>query len=1034
MMIVDLPKLKRFRKLIGLFALLFFLAPATLLAQNKTITGKVTDASGKPLPNVSVIIKGTNTGTSTAADGTYTLNAGPDAKLIEFSSLGFETQAFTIGNKTKFSPSLVSSTKVLEEVVVTGINRVKKSQFAGAASKIDSKEIESKPVASFDQLLQGRAPGVLSLTGSGQPGEPSAIIIRGQNSISGGSTPLYIVDGIPVEAGVFQGLNTNDFASINVLRDAATQALYGSRGSAGVIVVTTKRGAAGRFKLGYSVQLGAKDKPDFSFRPMNTKELLQSQKDYGIITQDNNNALIPGWYYSSENPRVSALSPDGQAEAAHLLDSISKINTNWYDQFFRRGTFSNHELTFSGGSDKTRFYSSVGYYREQGIINPSDLKRATFRNNVDFSDDRFTLSVSSNIGYTKRNYDPNFPGFISQFNSFLIPSVEAPYSTVYNPDGTYAAGNSTSDIGGSKYVAAQFLDIKSKDKTYNDQLKATIGVGLSYKIAPYLTASLNASADFRETQNSAYNSREAFIRQEGPGQDPRTTSGSQVEDLNRFLTTDIRPGLTFSKTLKEKHELEVSAFGEYIQENAKALTLTGYGIDPRTPNTPGVIEQGNAANQLFAVVGGEKSTTVLVSGLLLARYTYKGKYTLTGSYRKDGSSYLPLANRWTGFYSIGGIWDVTKESFARNNRTLNSLRIKASYGGSGNANNFPANYFYQSTYANGTYSGLTTQVVNTPGNPDAKWETTYTLNFGIDFELFNRRLYGDVNVYDKRTKDLYVDRRIAAEGGGFTIPVNAGELQNKGFEWNINADVIRKKDITVTLFANGGYNKNKLLNLGGEQPYTFGTSYLQVGLPLGTQYTVEWGGVDAATGQPLYYTKDGQLTNVYNASDKVAKFGTWEAPWKGGFGTTIRFKDIEISALFSWQRGAVKSDNLEYFTENPVGFLATGYNQSASLNFWKKPGDVASTPSPLYGTNFSSKLLHDASFLRFRDLTLAYNFPKSLLRGSKFVSNARFYIQATNLFMWTHWRGMDAEAGAVNINLGEFPNPRAITAGLNLTF
>ncbi len=1034
-MIVVLPKLKSIQKTFFCIAIMLAFIPNAVFSQTKNISGKVTDATGKPLSNVSVLIKGTTTGTTTANDGTYSINAGTNAKQIEFSSLGFETQTFNINGKTKFSPSLVASTKVLEEVVVTGIGRIKKSQFAGAGSKINAKEIEDKPVGSFDQLLQGRAPGVLALTGSGQPGEPSAIIIRGQNSISGGSTPLYIVDGIPVEASVFQGLNTNDFASIDVLRDAATQAMYGSRGSAGVIVVTTKRGTAGRFKIGYSTQQGVKSKPDFALTPMNTQQLLQAQHDYGKITQDNTNTLIPGWYYSPDNPRYTALSPDGQAEATHLLDSISSINTHWFDEFFRRGNFSNHELTFSGGTEKTRFYSSLAYYKEQGIVNPSDMKRVTLRNNIDFSDDRFTFGITSNIGYTKRNFESNYPGFI--FNSFLTPAIQAPYSLVRNPDGSLAVGSDPSDIATSKYTAAQMLDIKAKDKTYSDQAKITLGVNLAYKISSNLTASIFASEDFRETQNSAYNNPDAFIRTDPnnpPSLPPTTRSGSQSEDLNRFLTSDIRPSLTFSKTFNEKHDLEITALGEYIQENAKAISFTGYGIDPRTPNTPGVIQQGNAANSLFAVVGGGKSTTVLVSGLALARYTYRNKLTFTASYRKDGSSYLPLDNRWTGFYSVGSIWDITKEKFASNSKFLNTLRIKASYGGSGNANNFPRNYFYQSTYQNGTYAGLPTQVVDEPGNPDAKWETTYTLNVGVDFEMLNRKLYGDINVYNKTTKDLYIDRQLSAEAGGFTIPVNAGKLQNRGIEWNVNADIIRKRDWLVTVFATGSYNKNKLLSIGGEAPYGIGTSFLEVGLPLGSNYTVGWGGVDAATGQPLYYDKDGKLTNVYSTDNSVAKFGTWEAPWKGGFGTNIKFKAIELSVLFSWQQGATKSDNLEYFTENPNGFLAGGYNQSASLNFWQKPGDVVSTPSPNYTVSFSSKLLHDASFVRFRDLTLAYTFPKSLLGGSKFISNAKFYVEATNLFIWTKWRGLDPEAGAVNINLGEYPNPRAITAGLNLTF
>lgn len=1034
-----LPKLKCVQKIFFCIAIMLAFLPMTLLAQTKTIAGKVTDATGSALSNVSVVAKGAAIGTSTLSDGSFSIAVPVSVKELEFSIVGFEPQSISIGNRSRITVAMAAAgSKVLDEVVLTGIVNVKKSQFIGAANKITSKGLVNKPVGSFDQLLQGAAPGLLALTGSGQPGTASGVIIRGQSSISGGTDPLYIVDGIPVETGVFQGLNPNDFASVEILRDAATQAMYGSRGSGGVIVITTKRGSAGKFKLSYSFQAGVKDKPEFAFRPMNTTELLKAQHDYGKIVQGaaNANNLIPGWYYAKDNPRYAALSADGQAEADHLLDSISKINTNWYDQFFRRGSFTNNELSFSGGTGKARFYSSLGYYKEQGIIKPSDMKRISVRNNIDFSDDKFSFSVSSNMSYVKRNYDPAYPGFISNFNSFLIPSVQVPYAKVYNTDGTFAAGG-LGDINGSKYVAAQFLDIKSKDKSYNDQLKMTTGFNLSYKLSKYVTASVATSVDFRETQTSLYESREAFIRKAENGQtNPRTLAGAQTEVLARFITSDIRPGLAFNKTFKDKHEIDVSAFGEYIQENSKAIGFKGYGIDPRTPNTSGVVVPGNSSNQLYSSVpagNNGKTQNALVSGFGLARYTYANRYTISGSYRRDGSSKLPRDNRWVGFYSIGGVWDIGKEKFLQSSKVIDVLRLRISYGGSGNANNFPSDYYYQSTYGTGSYSGLTTQVVATPGNNNAKWETTYTLNIGTDFELLHRRIYGDVNVYDKRTKDLYVDRQISAEHGGYTIPVNAGELQNRGFEWNINADIIKNKNLVVTLFANGAYNKNKLLSIGGETPYQAGTSFLEVGLPLGSHYAVKWAGVDAATGQPLYYTKDGKLT--LDPTDLVTDFGTWEAPWKGGFGTNIHFRNIDLSVLFSWQRGANKVDNLQFFTENPAGFLSQGFNQSADLNFWKQPGDVASTPSPNYTVSGGvSNNIHDASFLRLRDVNLSYTFPRSLMNGSKFITAAKFYVQCTNLFIWTRWKGMDPEAGAVNINLGEFPNPRSITAGLNLTF
>lgn len=1014
------------RKLLALVAAFAFFS-LNVWAQ-RTLTGKVTDENGAPLSNVSVVVKGTSTGTVTKTDGTFSLSVPAGARELEISSLGFAAQTIAIGSGSNYNVSLVSSTKDLNEVVVTGITRVRRSQFAGAASKIDSRVITDRPVGSFDQILQGRAPGVLSLTGSGQPGTGSTIIIRGTGSVQGGTGPLYVVDGIPVEAGVFQALNPNDFASIDVLRDAATAALYGSRGSAGVIVVTTKRGTGGKMKLSYSGQMGIKSKPDFAFRPMTTAELLKAQEQYGAIVggASNNNSLLTGWYLSKNNPRYATLNATQQAAADRALDSISQINTNWEDYFFRPGNFSNHQITLSGGTGKTRIFSSLGLYNEEGVTDRTDMKRITLRNNVDYADDKLTFSFSSNLGYVKRNFQQSTQTN-GTTNPFLATNIALPYKKVYNPDGTFAAGAGFPDLGATQ------LDLTYYDRNYNDQIKATVGFTASYNITSNVTAALTSGIDFRETQNTNYGSQLAFSRRVSTSITGR--AGFQTEGLNRILTSNVRPSLTFKKVFAERHDFEVSAIGEYVQENFKSFTLTGFGIDPRTPNTPAAIQVGNAANQLFIQAGGSKYRAAVASGLALMRYTFDGKYTLTGSFRRDGSSKLPDANRWQNFYSVGGIWEMTKENFMDNVRAINVLRLKLSYGSSGNHNNFPSNYLYQATYGTGNYSGLTTQVATYPGYPDAQWETTYLTNLGIDFEILNRRIYGDINLYNKVTKDLFLARTLTAPGGSYTINVNAGELGNKGFEWNINVDVIRNRNLVWTLYTSGGYNKNELLSLGGEEPYESGTSFLKEGLPLGSHYEVKWGGVDAATGQPLYYDLDGKLTTTYAASNAITEFGTWEAPWKGGFGTNLRYKNFEFQALFSWQQGATKVDNLEFFVENPVGFLGTGqFNQSADLKFWTKPGDVVNTPSPLYGVNFSSKLIHDASFLRFRDVTISYTLPETTTSKMKFISNVKFFVQGTNLFIWTKWRGMDPEAGAVNINLSEFPNPRAFTGGLNITF
>lgn len=1010
--------------------ILFLLFSTLSFAQTKTITGKVTDETGNLLTGATVSAIGARGTTTTGALGNFTLSVSSSARQLQVSYIGYNTETVAIGSQTTFTIALTPAVNSLTDVVVTGNARVKKAEYSGAASHISREAIKDKPTGSFDQLLQGQAPGLLALTGSGQPGNSATVILRGQSSVEGGSSPLYILDGIPVEAGVFQGLNPNDFESVDILRDASASAQYGSRGSGGVIVITTRRGTGGPMKLSYNAQFGIKSKPDFAYRPMNTAELLKAQEDYGRVLGITGSATLPGWYYSKNNPRYAALTAAQQAAATAALDSISRINTDWRDYFFRTGPFSNHQVSLSGGTGKTRLYSSLEYYNETGTTPRTDMKRVSLRNNFDYADDKFNFSVSSNLAYVKRNFQQSTTTNSTQ-NPFLVTNITPPYALVYKPDGTYATGN------GASFLGADVLDYTLYDRNYNNQLKANLGITGSYKITPDIVAAVTAGIDFRETQGSIYASRLAYLRT--ISSTITTRAGSQQETLNRFFAPDIRPSITFNKTFAERHKVNVGVYGEYISQFGKTLSLTGYGIDPRTPNTPAAIIQGDTSNKLFAVVTGTKTQNALYSGLVLGSYTFDEKYTINGSYRSDGSSKLAKGYKWQDFYSVGAVWNATKEEFFNAIPEINSLRLRASYGGSGNNDNFPTaygDYGSLATYgANGNYGGLTTLYVTNIGNSFLKWERTYILNLGIDYALFNNRIYGSFELYDKRTKDMFVTKQLPAEAGGYLVLVNGGQLQNKGFEFDVSVDVVKNRNVTWTVNGKGGYNRNKVLNLAGLPSYASGTSLIKVGLPLGTHYEVKWAGVDAATGTPLYYKADGKtITSTYSTDDKVQQFGTWEAPWRGGFGSNLRFMDFNLSVLFTWQHGATKSDNLEYFMENPVGFLAGGYNQSSSLNFWKKPGDIVSTPSPLYGTNFSSKIIHDASFVRFRDITLSYNLPKTVTSSLKFISRAQLYVQGTNLFIWTKWRGMDPEAGVLNINLSEFPNPRAITGGLNITF
>lgn len=1028
------------KKTVFLSAFLFFVLA---VFGQRTVTGKVTDERGNPISSASIQVKGTTVGTVTNADGNYSLTVPADAKELEFSYVGLAPQTIALRSSTSvYSVALIpAAVNNLDEVVVTGFSRAKKSDYAGAASKVVEKEIRNVPIASFDQILQGRVPGMTVLSGDGQPGEAAAVIIRGPTSINGGSTPLYIVDGIPVEGAVFQGINPNDFASVDVLKDATAAALYGSRGAAGVVVATTKRGQAGKMKLGISSQYGIKSKPNFRYDLMNTSQLLQAQEDLGLqlpnstINEWSTFPILPGWQYSRNNPNKmvgGTLVPKTQADFAFgdsQLDSLRAVNVDWNDEFYRNGTFSNNEISFSGGTGKTRLYTNLGYYNEEGINKPSDMKRVTLRTNLDYADDKLTFALSSQIGYVRRNFQSNeLSSFATFVNPFFVPLVTPPYITPRLPNGEYNVGN------GIIYSAPTQLDKTSYDKVYNDHIKGMISMSVNYNFSKSIYAGAVAGVDFRETQNSTYNDPRVYDTYTNT--DVRFSSGLMTEALTRFFQANARGYVGYRKTIKDVHDIDVTVYGEFIKYFSKAFSGTGFGVDPRTPNTLAGITAGNAANQLFQVVTGGKSQSVIESVMGTARYSYLGKYTVTGTYRYDGTSKLPEQNRFQGFYAFGAIWNVSRENFLAGNRLINVLRLKFSYGQSANAENFPYGDFgylpLYNTNAN-LSSGMVGIVPSTPGNPGADWEYTNTTNLGIEFEILKNRLYGDIQLYNKVTNKLFASLSLSATAGPFgSVDVNAGSMYNRGIEYNLNYALIRTRDVTWVVNANGAYNENKVTSLGDVTSFELGTSLISVGKPLGSHYEVKWAGVDASTGAPLYYDKEGKITNVYSPDYKVQEFGTSIPPITGGFGTNVNYKGLELALFFSYAAKTYRNNNLEFFLESP-NFLQQGINQASSLDFWKQPGDVASTQSPLYQNQSSSKLIQDASFLRFRTATLSYTFSPSLLDRLKHFSNIRFYVLGQNLITWSKWKGLDPE-DSNNISLSEYPNPRAITVGLDITF
>ncbi|RYY22138.1 MAG: SusC/RagA family TonB-linked outer membrane protein, partial [Chitinophagaceae bacterium] len=609
------------RKLLLLVVSIIFLS-YQVSAQVKRITGKITDASGSPVSNASIIIKGTNSGTVSGVDGSYALGVGPSAVALIVSAVSLDSVEVLIGNNTTLNVTLTNTNKNLEEVIVTGYSKEKKSQFAGAASKVSGKFIETVPVGSFDQALQGRAPGLLVNSSSGQPGSSATITIRGIQSVTGaGSQPLFIVDGVPVPASDMQTFNPNDFESLTILKDASAAALYGARGALGVVVITTKKGKAGTTNFSYRTQLGVTQAPNAtSFDMMNTAEILQYEEKTKL-------AGTPGWNYSKSNPAYQAATPAVQARYDFLLDSLRRIDTDYGDLLFREGLSQTHEINISGGNDKTRFYLSGGYFDQKGTDLNSRLTRYTTRLNLDHTTEKFSASWNTSLGYSVTNLsEGEFLGNSAR-NSFQMSWRAKPYENPYAADGSLIYGaSSTLNL---KQIGNVLEGIENS-KWRQNQIKINSGVTLAYKILPSLILKNVTGIDVSDNRYQRYINPASYV-----GSLSTFNAGINSEAYGVFASLVNTTSLTFNKKFNDIHDIEVAGFFEGLRQWNKALGFTLYNLDPR------VSETGQGAGSLptgGATVYPQNATSAksgygIRSYFANARYTYNDKYTLTGNVR-----------------------------------------------------------------------------------------------------------------------------------------------------------------------------------------------------------------------------------------------------------------------------------------------------------------------------------------------------------------------------------------------------------------
>ncbi|WP_299012234.1 SusC/RagA family TonB-linked outer membrane protein [uncultured Polaribacter sp.] len=1038
----------------GFLTLLLALVVQISFAQKKTITGKVSDSSGS-LPGVSILLKGSNTGTETDFDGKYSLTAKTGDVLV-FRYLGYKTVERVIGASNTINVTLNEDASVLDEIVVIGYGEQKRETATAAVNFLGAEAVENRPVGSVVTALQGQTPGLNISTANGQPGGNSQILLRGANSLGGNNEPLFIIDDIAVDEDSFQNINPNDIESISILKDASATAIYGNRATGGVIIIKTKRGKFNqKTSISYSGQTGFSFVPEAQFELTNTEQLLNIERDAGVAV---GGGFGNAWVRDKLGITSSGALSD---EEIARISADPSFNTNWQDLLLRTGRFQSHNIAISGGSEKMTTYNSIGYFEQEGITLRSKLERITLRSNTTLKKDKFTLSTNIGIGYSVSD----FPGGIggagttsgSLSNPFIVPFVGKPYLPAFNADG------SRDIIGNPEFAdAAGFLNTP-----FIAQNVAAFDTNRRNEIR--LTGSLQAKYDITENFNVLYNFGIDHINREDFAQQPANSirgfrvnnenaqfQGSQNQAISKDtrMNSDIR--FNYSNTFNDVHNIGALGAVEYLFSQIDGFSFAQTGLLPGLEGSAGFIDgnttedpDGDGVLDYFYIpaVGSFVTNVAQFSVLGKVNYDYDQKFGVDFTFRRDGSSRFLEDIRFGNFFAVGSFVNLTR--IFGNTDFVNDVKLRGSYGTT--ANDRVAGGYYGGLvlpfdlFGNGTgYNGTVSLVPNQLGNRTLTWENTTKTNIGIDFILDNRRLTGSLDVFRNVTNDLFLSAPNTLISGFGAIQGNNGKLQNTGVEAIFNYQLFNTEDFSWSIGANASYLENEILELDGVEPDADGEivfnaaqqSPESVGRSINTFNLVRWAGVNPANGRPLYLDKEGNVTETYNEADRVWTDKSSIPRYQGGFNTDINYKGFFVNAIFNFSADVWRNNGTLGVAEDN-GLIGIANVTTNLLDAWKEPGDITSIPALTTGGTrllLTDRYLEDASFVRLKNLQVGYNIPKAFLDKTPF-SSVRIYGQGENLITWTKWRGFDPEFSPfANSDFFSFPNGRSATIGIDLKF
>lgn len=987
--------------------------PNDTLPSPLQIRGKVTDSTGNGLSGASVSVKGMKKGTTTDGMGQFTIWVKDERAVLTFSMIGYSPKDITAGSKGSIDVTLQAAARDLNDVVVTGYQSKSRRFSAGSNASVNIQALVTQPVASFDQMLQGQAAGVEIKTGSGQPGRGSDVVIRGRGSINGSNDPLYIVDGVQLEAKDFASVNPADFESVTVLKDGASTSLYGSRGANGVIVITTRRGKDGKMVVTYDNQFGFSELPPSKLKVMNSPQKV----DFEVNVAGN----PYNW-------------------TAAQADSLKQINFDWQGALFKRAPMQQHQLSISGGNSQTKYFSSLSYLDESGILIHTGIRRYTGRFNVEHIAGNFRLGTNLAGGWSKsRSEDEGGQGTTNPLNNFLWA---LPYEKPYTADGKYAVS-----IQGPAIWTNPVEDINENlGHSYNTKAFGNGFLEYNVPFFPGLTLRTNVGGDYKQDEYfNIVNNGTQSAAQNGSNSGPQYAQG----DLRQGFTKQFRYTVTNSATYHHllgadnQHNLSVGLYHETVRTQASGFGYTGFGLLNPFRNAAGLVA-GTADNGYIPIIDNVvySPDNGIVSFFSIVDYTYKNKFILGGSIRRDGTSRLSKENRWVNYGGVSGAYILSEENFLKNSKTINLLKIKASYGTVGNQDGI-GDFPYLQAYSSSTFAGGSALNLTTFGNEHLKWETRSTFNTGIELSLFDKRITTEVEFYNSITRNLFFNLTTPATSGGpgFVLG-NAGSMRNRGFEASLNLAVIRQKDFDWNISGNYSLNRNVVLSLPEGQQFQLYKSYqiLQVGKPLNSFFLDRYLGVDPQTGSSIYLKKDGKTkTNDYDPDDRVT-LSTSDAPFNGGITNNFRYKNIRLSFTWVYSYGNSVYNYARTNIEYP-GYVTAGFSANA-LHAWTTPGQITNFPSLSDPFEYNTtRYLENDKFWRLRNVMLSYNLSHDLCNKLG-IQSLKIFAQGQNLLTIFKFQAFDpefstlSEGGTSNADIGgaQYPPLRTISFGASISF